>query len=193
MNEIATLERQQENWIHYSSSPTQILMYDCYKQQNEGMFFKPNGLWITPESTEHNWFDWAMGENFRIDTLNFIHDVKFKPDAKLLRLENEADLDQFSNEYGFSMWWDTRIRRDVIYWDRITPYYDGILIPRYLYSRRLHTGSEWYYTWDCASGCIWAAKAVESITVRSTKSAVARPVPDLKVLMQMRDTVKDGV
>jgi hypothetical protein len=112
-----------------------------------------------------------------MENLNFIHDVKLKPDANLLRLETEADIDSFTEEYGFNILQAAGFhshlpeKSDGIRWDLVADKYQGILIPTYHWSRRMFVSSSWYYPWDCASGCIWDADAIESITCRSDISA----------------------
>lgn len=215
MSTELTVVKQPENWIHFSSTASQIVMSN--KGQDEilksGMYFKPKGLWITPEYAPNNWRDWCMGEDFRTGDLNFIHDVKFKPDANLLRLENAQDIDIFTDQYGYSLmatmlahdpsvseshraWRENR--RDAVHWDKVAEKYDGILIPNYIFERRFMHGADWYYPWDCASGCVWSCDAVESITVRPIESAgyVTREFDMKKAMKALREAtekMRDGV
>ena len=56
-----------------------------------------------------------------------------------------------------------------INWRKVAKAFDGIIIPEYIYSRRLDgNASDWYYGWDCASGCIWDARAIKT-TKKITK------------------------
>jgi hypothetical protein len=117
-----------------------------------------------------------MIEDYRKGDLNFIHDVTFKPGASILRLNNAADIDAFSKEYSFSIFADLPdapplflMQRDGIRWDKVAERYQGILIPNYIWEKRMDPF--WYYPWDCASGCIWNVDAIESIKCRSTESA----------------------
>ena len=32
----------------------------------------------------------------------------------------------------------------------------------------------WYHGWDCASGCIWDLKAIDSINVRRSRAKYAK-------------------
>jgi len=199
--------KQPEVWLHYSDMPDQIVMYDA--EQEEGVtdriYGKPKGLWITPEYAENNWYDWCVSEDFLKAELNFIHELSIKPEAKLLRLESISDIDAFTKEYAFSamervrsfmddltILSDTKTkeyvskRRDGVDWPRLAKEYQGILIPTYIWERRLSfkgPPADWYYTWDCASGCIWSADAIEKITLRSEVSAgfVSRPMAKLSI------------
>ena len=44
------------------------------------------------------------------------------------------------------------------------------------FARRLDMETRWYYGWDCASGCVWDASAVQSV----------EPLPDF-VKPQVRE------
>ena len=175
-----------ERWVHYSSLPDQIVFYDTdyEKAVNNPRNFKPIGLWITPYGQEDNWFEWSMGEEFRISELNYIHDVELAVCANILRISSIAGLDAFSQQYAIDMFpgreaigYITGERLEswmICDWPRLAEKYDGLIISPYQWSRRLmHQGTrtDWYYSWDCASGCIWNARAIESINLRSTVSA----------------------
>ena len=41
--------------------------------------------------------------------------------------------------------------------------YQGIIIAPYLWTRRHHESTGWYYSWDCASGVIWDARAIAEL------------------------------
>lgn len=51
----------------------------------------------------------------------------------------------------------------LIDWRRVAESYQGIVIAPYVWARRHHLASGWYYAWDCASGCIWDSAAVAAI------------------------------
>lgn len=165
--------KQPEKWIHYSPSPTQIVVYNRDQQEDMHLYSKPKGLWITPEHAENNWSEWCKGADFNCGRLKFIHDIKFNSNANFLRLENKDDIDSFTKEYEFTLADPFPIAGDFefkgIKWKKVAEKYDGILIPTYIYERRMMAGADWYNPWDCASGCVWNASAIESITVRSTE------------------------
>ena len=47
-------------------------------------------------------------------------------------------------------------------WSSTYKNYDGIVIAPYQWNCR-YGDHIWYYTWDCASGCIWNIDAIEKI------------------------------
>lgn len=61
----------------------------------------------------------------------------------------------------------------VIRWPLVASLYDGILIPRYLWSIRFRN---WYYGWDCASGCVWNTDVIRIESVE--ESGIVFPVLD---------------
>ncbi|CAB4122930.1 hypothetical protein UFOVP28_77 [uncultured Caudovirales phage] len=122
---------------------------------------KPKGLWVSNES-DHGWKDWCVGEQWELrpNSFNWRNDILLKPDASVLILEDSVDVVRFSREWGKA---DHKYR-DSIYidWKGVASEWQGIIIPNYLWNDRLH--HQWYYPWDCASGCIWDADAIKSIT-----------------------------
>ena len=48
-------------------------------------------------------------------------------------------------------------------WQAVAQNWQGILIPQYLWSMRLNSRHAWYYSWDCASGCIWNPEAIAAV------------------------------
>lgn len=47
-------------------------------------------------------------------------------------------------------------------WVKVKPLYDGIIITPYQWRCRLDPDIFWYYSWDCASGCIWNLETIET-------------------------------
>jgi len=195
-----------ERWVHYSSRPDQIVFYDTdySKARGEHGHFKPIGLWITPYGQEDNWFEWSMGEEFRISELNYVHDVELAACTNILRIASVEGLDAFSQEYAIDPFGSNSIEskyHSSMYcdWPRLAKTYDGIMISPYQWSRRhmTHNGSktDWYYSWDCASGCIWNARAIESINLRSTVSAgyVEKPRRSITEMMSELKSAVDEI
>jgi len=201
-----------ERWVHYSSRPDQIVFYDTdySKAKGEHGHFKPIGLWITPYGQEDNWFEWSMGEEFRISKLNYVHDVELAACANILRITSVEGLDAFSQEYAIDLFSNNQKAispttgerlESWMYcdWPRLAKIYDGIMISPYQWSRRhmTHNGSktDWYYSWDCASGCIWNARAIEGINLRSTVSAgyVEKPRRSITEMMSELKSAVDEI
>ncbi len=140
-------------YYHYSAEP----LLAVHSIEQLGLRDdKPSGLWIS-DDTDYGWRKWCEDNDFRIDTLKHRYEIKIC--GNLLRINSGDELEIFTREYVSSEnnW------RQKVDWSRIAKAFDGILITPYIYSHRLLDNFYWYYSWDCASGCIWNASAIESI------------------------------
>lgn len=125
---------------------------------------KPCGLWVSVKG-EDDWENWCRSEGFRLETLVRQTRLHLKPDARVLRIATAIELDNFSQTYGG----EAICHLLSIDWQRVAESWQAIIIAPYIWERRLprdlktHQLSFWYYSWDCASGCIWDADAVERL------------------------------
>lgn len=126
---------------------------------------KPNGFWISVED-ELSWPRFISNDRHtatlgkRNKRFKHKHIVTFSPSANILWLETPKDLFNLE-EFG-------KLKDDsiaYIYWRILAKQFDGILISPYQYQCRCDKRCWWYNTWDCASGCIWNSKAVQSISL----------------------------
>lgn len=122
---------------------------------------KPQGLWVSVDG-EDDWPSWCHSEERGIGSLVHHFRVALADDANLLLISSPDDLRAFDAELGES---STAPRRRSWYvsWEAVADRWQGIIIAPYLWSCRLGDPS-WYYTWDCASGCIWDARSIASVT-----------------------------
>ena len=116
--------------------------------------YKPIGLWV---SVGDAWRDWCEAEQFHMESLEYVSEVTLADDADILRMGTGEELDDFTDRYGDGQY------GDLIAWDEVARHHQGIIIDPYVWERRLELS--WYYGWDCASGCIWDAAAIEEIKV----------------------------
>lgn len=135
---------------------------DC----NANWVGKPRGLWV---SVDDAWQEWCSENDFGIG--EYKHEIVLKPDAKILRIETSEALHAFTKQYGKSNDMDgaLRLARHLIDWREVASRYHGIIIAPYQWSCRLSMETFWYYSWDCASGCIWNADAILEIVRKETK------------------------
>lgn len=154
---------------------------------------KPNGFWVSDETRGvHGWRAWCKAERFRSYAMRYEHEVILSAKAKILFLRSAEDIDRFTEKYGFDhldmlnkaaggeLFKDRHwSRMDGIDWKRVAQKYHGIIITPYIWERRLSMMGEhqadWYYTWDCASGCIWNARAIHSIKMIKEHPAPRKP------------------
>lgn len=134
------------------------------------MWGKPEGLWISVEAldgdSDDGWRSWCKSEmpQWAFDQK---HETVFtlRPDARVMMITSEHELDAFQALYGTSLRSPTGyVFEDLIDWIRLAQDYQGIIIAPYIWSRRLHPRTRWYYGWDCASGCFWDPSCLERIT-----------------------------
>lgn len=97
-----------------------------------------------------------------MDRLLLRQRIILTPAANILHLQTPKELDDFTTKYR-----STPHFSDIhLEWDRVAEEYQGILIAPYQWSRRLEL--MWYYSWDCASGCIWDITAIERVEPAET-------------------------
>ena len=116
--------------------------------------FKPNGLWVSDEDSA-GWSKWCEGESFGIGHNQF--EVEIQPGAKVLMLGTDDAILSFNKAFEYR---DERFRSLYINWQNVARYWQGIVITPYSWSLRLDPRCNWYYGWDCASGCFWDAAAI---------------------------------
>jgi hypothetical protein len=145
---------------HYSKRDDLNLPVIACKRQvkPESAFQKPEGIWVSVDG-DGDWPEWCQAEGFGLDGLLYRYPVAPSLDAKILWLSHVAELRQFQERYGIDLRLGSYIDT-AIDWPRVALDFQGIVIAPYCWEMRM--GAHWYYTWDCASGCIWDTKAIQS-------------------------------
>lgn len=118
--------------------------------------FKPVGLWLSVVG-DRDWKEWCEAEEFGLGSLTNSVDFDIADAANILVIDNPDALVAFHCKYRVPALYGSRYE---IEWVRVAREYDGIIIAPYQYSLRLDHDMLWYYTRDCASGCIWNLKAI---------------------------------
>lgn len=158
-------------WVKYADQPI-VLDRRKYEQRDRlSEYRKPVGFWIT-DDTDDCWRSWCVGEGFMLDGLTHKHQVELD-ERNVLILRSEGEVHDFSQKYGVPKHWGTGEKYTdwCIDWERVVQERDGLIITPYLWSLRMDLS--WYYTWDCASGCIWNADAIQSVTLIGVDHDVA--------------------
>jgi hypothetical protein len=145
--------------IHYGKEPLPAELVD--RSAELVVHFKPSGLWVSVEGKD-DWEDWCRAEGFQLDALRCRSEVVLRPKARILWVRAVKGIDGLTRELGRALCpgGDPSLGID---WPQLGEKYDGIIIAPYQWCRRLHMGTAWYYSWDCASGCIWRPRAIESV------------------------------
>jgi len=151
--------------IHYSDKP--LHRVHSIDQSGEAYRYhrgsKPIGLWVSVEG-EDDWRSWCEAESFRDIARQHATEVVLHPRHRVLILPTATAMTLFQHQYGYEdnmlgVWRNARID-----WGRVASDHQGIIIAPYQWSHRLEEPcSGWYYSWDCASGCIWNAEAVAEL------------------------------
>lgn len=141
---------------HYSKEPLAAIepTYTYGYEPINGM--KPRGFWVSVDGDD-DWANWCQGESFGLDRYKFQQPVTLLGNNVLHLTSKEAVLD-FARRYpGITKHPELSayMARNSIDWKRVQQDYDGIIIAPYQWSLRLGENMLWYYSWDCASGCIW--------------------------------------
>lgn len=142
--------------LHFSAKPV-VFLHPV--EQDPRPAYKPLGLWVSVGSS---WLEWCEAEQFSTQRYDYVTRVVLADTANVLRLHSAHGLDQFTRQFAvWDEWQEQRDERNAsIDWWRVAEQYDGIVIAPYCFARRMKL--RWYYGWDCASGCIWDARAVAS-------------------------------
>ncbi|MFE2998709.1 hypothetical protein ACFXG4_27365 [Nocardia sp. NPDC059246] len=155
-----------ERLMHYQEEPLTLDRSRVYTQRDRGIFTKPVGFWVSVEG-DTDWPTWCRSQEFRVDTLAVAHEVRLRESANIRIVTSVAEIDRFHDEFAAPSDFNIRMGYGKSYWGidwpTVVQRYDGVIITPHLWER--HHSLDWYYGWDCASGCIWNLDAIESVTV----------------------------
>ena len=148
--------------VHYSKHPLSAIYSREQTSSEEAPGMKSVGLWfsVEEEGRDDGWAEWCRDNDFHGDCLEHKTEVLLRPASYILRMSTGEEIDAFTSKYGVKEYAGCI---HMIDWRRVASEFSGIVIAPYIYSRRLSLTSSWYYGWDCASGCVWDAAAVERV------------------------------
>ena len=140
--------------LHYTTAPFRFNPRLRYRG-DLARGYKPVGLWVSVEGDD-DWKQYCESESYQFCSRNHVSEIRLRPENNVLIVDTLSALDAFDRRWN--------VDRDSyrgIPWETIMDAYDGIIIAPYQWERRLEF--LWYYTWDCASGCIWNLDAIEQV------------------------------
>lgn len=154
--------------VSISKEQRTIASADEYKgfrpeKQREKPGYKPEGLWY---ACGDEWIEWTKSEMPEwLKEYKYLYEISITD--RVLKIDTPEKFKAFEEEYvdngpnadKFSNWID---------WARVAKDYDGIEICPYRDKFRMK--SDWYYTWDVASGCIWSPGGIKDIKLIGTKN-----------------------
>lgn len=147
---------------HYTNALTLPLEYREQTQELSPRT-KPRGFWISVDGKD-DWASWCKHEEFGLGKHRYRVEI---PDlSKIYLCQSADDLDALTRAYVDHSIFGPQpnlasLNTRYIKWDNIAKQYAGIIIAPYIWERRMEL--MWYYTWDCASGCIWDPSVIKSI------------------------------
>ncbi len=155
------------NYRHYSHEPIVFDRSRSYVQMEPLAYRKPAGFWVSVAG-EDDWSTWCRDNDFRLAALVYECTVLLRDEARILQIGDRDGLREFHQSYAV----ETDFERQhggvfghdgwPIDWRKVADDYQGIIISPYQWSLRSR-GPQWYYPWDCASGCIWDTDAIDSV------------------------------
>ena len=147
---------------HFTSDPIDAVVS---KSQEEAQYFKPSGLWVSVDGPD-DWPSWCRSEEFGDIDNEIRYRVDLNSNCNVLILSTSGQLKDFNKKYSYTPSAYKNLLAGIgwINWKKVANDYQGLIIAPYCWELRLDPDVMWYYGWDCASGCIWAAEAVKSIT-----------------------------
>jgi hypothetical protein len=138
--------------LHYSQN---ALTQRLNSAQNQEDYFKPQGFWVSVEG-EDDWRSWCQSEGYGHKRYFWQTAVALTGVGKpILRIDGRS-IDDFTDNYVRE---NLRMEYYAIDWPRVAQDYSGIIIAPYSWHHRRNDRTQWYYGWDCASGCLWNAEA----------------------------------
>lgn len=152
--------------IHYSDEPLTTVRSVRHSDKRAGAYKTP-GLWVSAEG-DYDWVWWCKSERWGLDRLVSATEVVLASGANIKHLTNAAEIDDFTETFALDR---TPIWHRGLDWHAIRQEWQGLIIAPYCWERRLADHTSWYYGWDCASGVIWDAAAVQELR--------QLPAPDL--------------
>jgi len=149
---------------HYSHSD--ILEPHSVEQKPDPLP-KPRGLWLSVDS-DYGWREWGQGNEYGCFDHCFEVELVYRHNVLIT-----DDLLGFHSRFASPLYPDASYPIAYIKWQEVAKVYSGIIIPTYHFEFRFDTRvSDWYYGWDCASGCIWDAAAIASVSLAQTREAI---------------------
>ncbi len=157
--------------IHYSRKPLEAIKA---VHQKEEPFGKPKGLWVSVGDAWLRYLTESPSELVRsqLAKCTYANHITLKDDADILLVTNTDQFDVFNHEYG-SPWPCVKNRQpiqgQVIDWKQVSTHHQGIIIAPHLREKAEDEQGSWkpetiwYWTWVCASGCLWDSDAVRNI------------------------------
>jgi hypothetical protein len=149
---------------------------------------KPAGLWY---GCGDSWIEWLRSDMPEwLEESTYLYEIKLGSDV--LQISNDEEFQKLEDDFQVFAPYGQK----AMGWELIQNNgYSGIEICPYNHAGR---GSNWYYGWDVASGCIWNSRGIIEVTLLAQKpkeeiearSAQAKQQERIKELVAFKEKVK---
>jgi hypothetical protein len=169
------------NLSHYSSKPIEsvrsTIQTGTHKQEGLRAQEKPYGLWLSVDGDD-DWASWCHDEGFACGD-KYHYRIHLARPQSILWISDALELHVFSECYekrvdlsGYNAG-----KHRYIDWPAVAKNHTGIVIAPYQWSCSMLEDMFWYYSWDCASGCVWDADVIDRVELLGKKQ-IAREKED---------------
>jgi len=141
---------------HFSNDPVKLRR----RTKQDEPSSKPTGFWVSVDGP-CDWPSWCIAEEYSLGSRR--HAIALRRTKRVLVLDSVDAVVAFTEEYRAEpplTWIENSWTMD---WAKLANRYAGIIIAPYQYTLRHDSRTRWYYTWDCASGCIWDTTVIKSV------------------------------
>lgn len=143
--------------VHYSKHPL-VEKRDRQVDADLCGAYKPTGLWVSVVGKD-DWRSWCEAERYYDCDGMFETEIKLTGLGKpVLHLKNDVEIYDFGRKYEKDLLHRVRSMKGID-WKKVGEEYGGLIIAPYSWHHSYE--SDWYYGWDCASGCFWSADVWE--------------------------------
>lgn len=156
------------NFVHHTKERFKLDDRKYFQTKSHTAFCKPNGFWISPSEGSDTWYDFCKAEEFNLDGLRVKYDVEIDL-TNVLVIDTLKKFDDFEESYGKQLCDITKTSK--VDWVSVCRKYSGILIAPYFWERRYRN---WYYGWDCSSGCIWDTSILKLKEISTSKLLISK-------------------
>jgi hypothetical protein len=194
----------QKHYYAYDRVPWEEMNVIAKNSKSPG---KPIGFWLSAGTA---WERWCKSNDFESFRLRYQYRIKLRKNHNVLMIHDLVGFDKFCYEYGYdpygiysnhsektkelfgeseagqrlATYWHIRKYYPDCRWNLVKEKYQGIIICPYFHNRRLMTShSQWYYGWDCASGCIWDVDCIKSFELEKKNKVKRVKKPDYSELV----------
>ena len=165
---------------HYSNAETLVPHSTFADKDRWTRHDKPTGLWVSVDGPD-DWAAWNESEQFRDTSQQNQFRVTLAEDANVLMLDSDDAILKFTDEYvALELGYGTY----AVDWRAVASRYQGIIVAPYQWGLRYAQEARWYGGWDCASGCLWDASAISTVSLVRPMSDAGREKsqPDARTL-----------